>query len=261
MHVSSFVWSYIQSILLSNNPLLIDLRLELEDIPEVTDAVDPVSYDPRQHSRHIEHHIILGPRTSLTMTFEAIWGRASPAPRSILLALMILHDGVPHDVIEVKSRIPADFRASGSGLEVSLSLIGLPAFHFHHGNLDNFMNSISETVSILINSNFHSEFFHLLPLLDNSLTIGTSAGIPITLRMAFSHGFQSLFSHYSDIERGSIDLGDKIGVNPKEKIEDKSLILNPKFSPLFPESETFSDSSFKCLWTIDFPLSFSYEMK
>ncbi|XP_066983189.1 uncharacterized protein [Macrobrachium rosenbergii] len=105
--VGSYVWSHVQTVLNSDDPSQFALKDLLLGSEVIAGSRDPVWYDPRQHSRHLSHTVDIDSRSSLSFSFDLIWGRYSPAPRSVYVKVALHHVGETHDIGQVMVRVTA----------------------------------------------------------------------------------------------------------------------------------------------------------
>lgn len=91
-------------MLSSDDPRYMELRELFLSAPAIMGSDDPVWYDPRQHSRHLAYTLHLDSRTALTLEGDLVWGRYSPAPRALYLHLVLRHDGITHQIAQVRRR-------------------------------------------------------------------------------------------------------------------------------------------------------------
>ncbi|CAL4121836.1 unnamed protein product [Meganyctiphanes norvegica] len=105
VQVSSYIWSHVQTILESDVPSLLILRELFSGSSRITEASDPVWYDPRQHSRHLSYTWHLDSQTGMTLSCDLVWGRYSPAPSALYTKLLLHHDGKTHELFQIMIRI------------------------------------------------------------------------------------------------------------------------------------------------------------
>ncbi|XP_076041015.1 uncharacterized protein LOC143025360 isoform X2 [Oratosquilla oratoria] len=103
--VASYIWSHLRAVRDSEDPSLAFLQEAIITSKTLADLTDPVAYDPRSHSRHTHRTWYLDIHTAFTLRADLVWGRTSPAPRSLSLQLLLHRDETTHDVAQIQLRL------------------------------------------------------------------------------------------------------------------------------------------------------------
>ncbi|XP_042215405.1 uncharacterized protein LOC121861588 isoform X1 [Homarus americanus] len=116
----------------------------------------------------------------------------------------ISHDQIVEFIQQVMSRIPVGYRMGSSSLEVSLRLLGTHALHVRLANFR--YSSPFSALADMLQPPLHAALAVFAPLLDNTLTMVTSSGVPVALRLTGVGGLQTLANHNTRQNGGIFNL-------------------------------------------------------
>ncbi|XP_069992141.1 uncharacterized protein [Penaeus vannamei] len=157
----------------------------------------------------------------------------------------VTQDQIADFIQQVLSRIPAEYRAGMSSIEVSLRMLGTHALHARLADLHSM--SLRDVLTHLLQSPIQTALSDLAPLLDNTITMATASGVPIMLGLSGVGGMQTMLMHYAGGEGGLLETSLSAGLAVNAKLD----IGHGRPSALISNY----------LWSLDLPLSASYSYK
>ncbi|KAK7071872.1 hypothetical protein SK128_018548, partial [Halocaridina rubra] len=189
-----------------------------------------------------------------------LWSHfASFAQKALRNKREITHVQIAEFIDHVMSRIPADYRSGISSAEVSLKILGQHALHVRLVDLHN--TSIGDSLSRMIKGPLRAAVLGLMPLMDNTYTMATLSGVPVSIGVNGIAGVNSAFMHVSGGMGGMLKLLASGGVSMKTQVTvGQSKVQTPISGQRLNEGHHAALSS-GYIWSVDLPFSASYEHK
>ncbi|XP_047496155.1 uncharacterized protein LOC125043864 isoform X2 [Penaeus chinensis] len=157
----------------------------------------------------------------------------------------VTQDQIAEFIQQVLSRIPAEYRAGMSSIEVSLRMLGTHAFHARLADLHTM--SLRDALAHFLQSPIQTALSDLAPLLDNTFTMATVSGVPIMLGLSGVGGMQTMLMHYAGGEGGLLETSLSAGLAMSARVD-----IGRGRPPALTSNY---------LWSLDLPLSASYNHK
>nr|XP_045591909.1 uncharacterized protein LOC123753944 [Procambarus clarkii] len=173
-----------------------------------------------------------------------LWSTASRlTPHAFRSKRQITHEQIADFIQQVMSRIPAEYRAGSSSLEVCVHLLGTQMVHLRLSDLR--YSALLEAATNALQTPLHAVVLTLVPLLDNTLTLVTSCGVPVRLHVGGVAGVQGEAQHSASQDRGFLKFVASGGLSVETTVE----VGDQQPAPI--------ESQFLC--SLDVPISASYE--
>ncbi|XP_045111567.1 uncharacterized protein LOC123504800 isoform X2 [Portunus trituberculatus] len=155
----------------------------------------------------------------------------------------VTHNQVTEFLQQVITRIPAAYRTKISTVELYLRLLDTHAFYFHLEDLR--YSSPLEALATRLQAPLRAVLVALAPLLDNTLTLATSSGVPVALGVHGMAGVNARCDHIAPVGEGVFNLVASGGM----VLWGHANVGGRREAPLVSH----------LLWTLDFPISASYQ--
>ncbi|XP_063886091.1 uncharacterized protein LOC135114231 isoform X2 [Scylla paramamosain] len=155
----------------------------------------------------------------------------------------VTHNQITEFLQQVITRIPAAYRIKVSTVELYLRLLDTHALYLHLEDLR--YSSPLEALATKLQAPLRAVLVALAPLLDNTLTLATSSGVPVALGVHGMAGVNARCDHIAPVGGGVFNLVASGGM----VLWGRANVGGGREAPLVSH----------LLWTLDFPISASYQ--